>query len=81
MVPSMIEATFNVGPTELEEGQKVGLKYLVSGGEKISDSVSDFVAKWNGWERTEMRGNQLLEKWADHPGLILANAYGFVFLC
>lgn len=36
MVPSMIEGTFNGGA---EQGRKIGLKYLASGGEKISDSV------------------------------------------
>lgn len=36
MVPSMIEATFTGGA---DEGHKLGLKYLTSGGEKISDSV------------------------------------------
>jgi hypothetical protein len=42
MVPSMIEATFQAGTSRggAEEGKKVGLKYLASGGEKISDSVS-----------------------------------------
>ncbi|KAF8341217.1 uncharacterized protein EI90DRAFT_1704265 [Cantharellus anzutake] len=58
MVPSMIEATFQAGNSRggAEEGKKVGLKYLASGGEKISDS--------------------LMERWSDHPSLILANAYG-----
>ncbi|KAK7033521.1 Non-ribosomal peptide synthetase [Paramarasmius palmivorus] len=51
MVPSMIEATLGGSDEE-----KVGVKYLVSGGEKMSD--------------------QLLKKWADRPGLILANFYG-----
>uniref|UniRef100_A0A0W0FS42 Carrier domain-containing protein n=1 Tax=Moniliophthora roreri TaxID=221103 RepID=A0A0W0FS42_MONRR len=51
MVPSMIEATLGGSDEE-----KVGVKYLVSGGEKMSD--------------------QLLKKWANRPGLILANFYG-----
>jgi ferricrocin synthase len=37
MVPSMIEGTFSGGA---EQGSQIGIKYLASGGEKISDSVS-----------------------------------------
>ena len=42
MVPSMIEATFNVRPGGAEESRQIELKYLASGGERISESVSGF---------------------------------------
>ncbi|TIA69776.1 hypothetical protein E3P91_03426 [Wallemia ichthyophaga] len=49
MVPSMIEAL-------LETPDGLPLKYLISGGEKITQN--------------------LLEKWANQPNLVLANFYG-----
>jgi len=67
MVPSMIEATLS-SPDDLP------LKYLVSGGEKISDAVSTHIFSRGIW----LTSLQLLKKWANHPKLILANFYGYV---
>ncbi|KAF9227677.1 hypothetical protein BS17DRAFT_726077 [Gyrodon lividus] len=55
LVPSLIDATMcTVEQDQVEEEMK--LRYIASGGEKISDSV--------------------LDKWADHPTVRLANFYG-----
>ncbi|TIB95052.1 acetyl-CoA synthetase-like protein [Wallemia mellicola] len=59
MVPSMIEAL-------LETPEGLPLKYLISGGEKITQNH----------EATNVMPSQLLEKWANRPNLILANFYG-----
>ncbi|KAJ3550989.1 hypothetical protein NMY22_g88 [Coprinellus aureogranulatus] len=53
IVPSLIEATLNA--TSDDEG-KTNLRYIASGGEKMSDAI--------------------LDKWADHPQVRLANFYG-----
>ncbi|KAF9483747.1 peptide synthetase [Pholiota conissans] len=52
IVPSLIEATLNASQTEKD----VTLRYIASGGEKMSDSI--------------------LDKWANHPLVRLANFYG-----
>ncbi|KDR81669.1 hypothetical protein GALMADRAFT_59971 [Galerina marginata CBS 339.88] len=55
IVPSLIEATLNAAQGDIE-GNEMALKYIASGGEKMSDSI--------------------LDKWADHPQIRLANFYG-----
>ncbi|RDB21442.1 Nonribosomal peptide synthetase 2 [Hypsizygus marmoreus] len=56
IVPSLIEATMGA----VQEGENAGggmaLRYIASGGEKMSDSI--------------------LDKWASHPQVRLANFYG-----
>ncbi|KAG2157195.1 hypothetical protein DEU56DRAFT_8353 [Suillus clintonianus] len=55
IVPSLIDATMGaVQEDEAMDGMK--LRFIASGGEKISDSI--------------------LDKWADHPKVRLANFYG-----
>ncbi|KAH7922105.1 hypothetical protein BV22DRAFT_1037866 [Leucogyrophana mollusca] len=55
IVPSLIDAT--MGAMEEEEmGDGMKLRYIASGGEKMSDSI--------------------LDKWASHPKVKLANYYG-----
>lgn len=66
MVPSMIEAL-------LESPDGLPIKYLVSGGEKITDSVSQILLLY----RTYLDDHfQLLKKWSARPDLVLANFYG-----
>lgn len=56
IVPSLIDAT--MGTVQEDEAMASGMKlrFIASGGEKISDSI--------------------LDKWADHPKVRLANFYG-----
>ncbi|KJA27343.1 hypothetical protein HYPSUDRAFT_63026 [Hypholoma sublateritium FD-334 SS-4] len=54
IVPSLIEATLNAA--QGEDGDEIALRYIASGGEKMSDSI--------------------LDKWANHPQVRLANFYG-----
>ncbi|KAF8654172.1 hypothetical protein AX16_003701 [Volvariella volvacea WC 439] len=54
IVPSLIEAT--MGAAQSNDTTNMDLRYIASGGEKISDSI--------------------LDKWADHPQVTLANFYG-----
>ncbi|OCH93414.1 hypothetical protein OBBRIDRAFT_790288 [Obba rivulosa] len=56
IVPSLIEAT--MGSIQEDEAAGIGttLRYIASGGEKMSDAI--------------------LDKWADHPKVKLANFYG-----
>ncbi|RPD66154.1 peptide synthetase [Lentinus tigrinus ALCF2SS1-7] len=56
IVPSLIEATMSAVQEEEDEGQGIVLRYLASGGEKMSDAI--------------------LDRWADHPKVKLANFYG-----
>ncbi|KAI0721073.1 peptide synthetase [Cerioporus squamosus] len=56
IVPSLIEATMSSVQEEEEEGHGTVLRYLASGGEKMSDAI--------------------LDRWADHPKVKLANFYG-----
>ncbi|KAF6765264.1 hypothetical protein DFP72DRAFT_840166 [Ephemerocybe angulata] len=53
IVPSLIEATLNAAS---DGDGKTNLRYIASGGEKMSDSI--------------------LDKWANHPQVRLANFYG-----
>ncbi|KAH9484356.1 NRPS [Psilocybe cubensis] len=55
IVPSLIEATLNASQSGTD-GSETVLRYIASGGEKMSDSI--------------------LDKWADHPYVRLANFYG-----
>ncbi|PPR03610.1 hypothetical protein CVT24_007726 [Panaeolus cyanescens] len=55
IVPSLIEATLNASQTG-KDGSDIALRYIASGGEKMSDAI--------------------LDKWADHPQVRLANFYG-----
>ncbi|KAG6898366.1 NRPS [Termitomyces sp. T32_za158] len=55
IVPSLIEATLGA-VSEESEGRDMTLRYIASGGEKMSDAI--------------------LDKWADHPKVRLANFYG-----
>ncbi|KAG6845337.1 NRPS [Tephrocybe sp. NHM501043] len=55
IVPSLIEATLNAA-TGNDAGTDMVLRYIASGGEKMSDAI--------------------LDKWADHPQVRLANFYG-----
>ena len=68
MVPSMIEAL-------LETPQGLPIKYLISGGEKITDNVCLIFLK-KLIEKIRLIITQLLEKWSNQPGLTLANFYG-----
>ncbi|TFK76388.1 peptide synthetase [Pluteus cervinus] len=54
IVPSLIEAT--MGAVQTDGVNEMALRYIASGGEKMSDSI--------------------LDKWADHPQVRLANYYG-----
>ncbi|KAH0583804.1 hypothetical protein H2248_009404 [Termitomyces sp. 'cryptogamus'] len=54
IVPSLIEAT--LGAVSEENEGNMTLRYIASGGEKMSDAI--------------------LDKWADHPEVRLANFYG-----
>ncbi|KAG9318679.1 hypothetical protein JVU11DRAFT_774 [Chiua virens] len=55
LVPSLIDATMCVAEDD-RRGEEMKLRYIASGGEKISDTI--------------------LDKWADHPFVRLANFYG-----
>ncbi|KAF9564589.1 peptide synthetase [Agrocybe pediades] len=55
IVPSLIEATLNASQGG-SHGSDIALRFIASGGEKMSDSI--------------------LDKWADHPQVRLANFYG-----
>ncbi|CAA7271648.1 unnamed protein product [Cyclocybe aegerita] len=55
IVPSLIEATLNAAQGGVE-GSDIALRYIASGGEKMSDSI--------------------LDKWANHSQVRLANFYG-----
>ncbi|KIJ69297.1 nonribosomal peptide synthetase [Hydnomerulius pinastri MD-312] len=55
LVPSLIDATMCT-VEEDRVGDEIGLRYIASGGEKISDSI--------------------LDRWANHPKVRLANFYG-----
>ncbi|KAH7889359.1 hypothetical protein F5I97DRAFT_1801464 [Phlebopus sp. FC_14] len=55
LVPSLIDATMGAAEDN-DLGGGIKLRYIASGGEKISDSI--------------------LDKWADHPQVRLANFYG-----
>ncbi|KAG6874203.1 hypothetical protein C0995_003749 [Termitomyces sp. Mi166 len=55
IVPSLMEATLGA-VSEENEGRDMMLRYIASGGEKISDAI--------------------LDKWAGHPKVRLANFYG-----
>ncbi|KAG6851029.1 NRPS [Arthromyces matolae] len=58
IVPSLIEVTL-CALSEENEGRDMALRYIASGGEKISDAV-----------------RMILDKWANHPKVRLANFYG-----
>ncbi|KAF5380902.1 hypothetical protein D9615_004009 [Tricholomella constricta] len=55
IVPSLIEATMGAVQDE-DGGSNTALRFIASGGEKMSDAI--------------------LDKWADHPKVRLANFYG-----
>ncbi|RDX56754.1 peptide synthetase [Lentinus brumalis] len=56
IVPSLIEATLSAVQEDEDEGHSNPLRYIASGGEKMSDAI--------------------LDRWADHPKVKLANFYG-----
>ncbi|KAI9064453.1 hypothetical protein FKP32DRAFT_1591881 [Trametes sanguinea] len=56
IVPSLIEATMGAVQEDEESGHATSLRYIASGGEKMSDAI--------------------LDKWASHPKVRLANFYG-----
>ncbi|KAI1795863.1 peptide synthetase [Ganoderma leucocontextum] len=56
IVPSLIEATMGAVQEGEEAGHGTALRYIASGGEKMSDAI--------------------LDKWASHPKVRLANFYG-----
>ncbi|PIL24012.1 non-ribosomal peptide synthetase [Ganoderma sinense ZZ0214-1] len=56
IVPSLIEATMGAVQEGEDAGRATTLRYIASGGEKMSDAI--------------------LDKWADHPKVRLANFYG-----
>ncbi|EMD38714.1 siderophore biosynthesis enzyme [Gelatoporia subvermispora B] len=56
IVPSLIEATMGSIQEDVESGGSTTLRYIASGGEKMSDAI--------------------LDKWANHPTVRLANFYG-----
>ncbi|KAH9946102.1 uncharacterized protein BXZ73DRAFT_72945 [Epithele typhae] len=56
IVPSLIEATMGQVQEAKEAGQEMALRYIASGGEKMSDAI--------------------LDQWASHPTVRLANFYG-----
>ncbi|CDO69498.1 hypothetical protein BN946_scf184785.g3 [Trametes cinnabarina] len=56
IVPSLIEATMGAVQEDEESGHATSLRYIASGGEKMSDVI--------------------LDKWASHPKVRLANFYG-----
>ncbi|KAI0748141.1 peptide synthetase [Daedaleopsis nitida] len=56
IVPSLIEATMGAVQADADSGAATTLRYIASGGEKMSDAI--------------------LDKWADHPKVRLANFYG-----
>ncbi|KAI0336556.1 hypothetical protein GY45DRAFT_411925 [Cubamyces sp. BRFM 1775] len=56
IVPSLIEATMGAVQEDEESGHATTLRYIASGGEKMSDAI--------------------LDKWASHPKVRLANFYG-----
>lgn len=71
LVPSLIEATMNAVQ---ENGEKMALRYIASGGEKLSDSVR--LEKNTVVSKMFIPIFQVLDKWADHPQTVLANFYG-----
>ncbi|KAI0647071.1 hypothetical protein C8Q79DRAFT_1000106 [Trametes meyenii] len=56
IVPSLIEATMGAVQEDEDSGHATSLRYIASGGEKMSDAI--------------------LDKWASHPKVRLANFYG-----
>ncbi|KAH9854247.1 hypothetical protein C2E23DRAFT_820117 [Lenzites betulinus] len=56
IVPSLIEATMGAVQEDEKSGHGSSLRYIASGGEKMSDAI--------------------LDKWASHPTIRLANFYG-----
>ncbi|KAI0082634.1 hypothetical protein K474DRAFT_1654750 [Panus rudis PR-1116 ss-1] len=56
IVPSLIEATMGAIQDDVNAGHTSTLRYIASGGEKMSDAI--------------------LDKWANHPTVRLANFYG-----
>ncbi|EJF65871.1 peptide synthetase [Dichomitus squalens LYAD-421 SS1] len=56
IVPSLIEATMGAVQETEDSGISTSLRYIASGGEKMSDAI--------------------LDKWASHPTVRLANFYG-----
>ncbi|OJT03537.1 Nonribosomal peptide synthetase 2 [Trametes pubescens] len=56
IVPSLIEATMGAVQEDEASGHSTNLRYIASGGEKMSDAI--------------------LDKWASHPKIKLANFYG-----
>ncbi|OBZ75800.1 Nonribosomal peptide synthetase 2 [Grifola frondosa] len=56
IVPSLIEATMGAIQEDEDAGHETTLRYIASGGEKMSDAI--------------------LDKWASHPKVHLANFYG-----
>ncbi|KAI0362122.1 hypothetical protein OH77DRAFT_1416339 [Trametes cingulata] len=56
IVPSLIEATMGAVQEDEDSGHATSLRYIASGGEKMSDAI--------------------LDKWASHPRVRLANFYG-----
>lgn len=66
-----------MGAVEEEEGDDEGgmkLRYIASGGEKMSDSVR--ASSTIQAHSIDFEPPQILEKWANHPKVRLANFYG-----
>ncbi|KAH0827172.1 hypothetical protein J3R83DRAFT_4863 [Lanmaoa asiatica] len=75
LVPSLIDATMRAIEND-QKGEEMKLRYIASGGEKISDSVSRiFLFDCTNLILLAILP-QILDKWADHPLIRLANFYG-----
>lgn len=72
IVPSLIEAT--MGAVQEEDAKAICLRYIASGGEKMSDAVCNMMALYSPIETHPC--SQILDKWAAHPQVRLANFYG-----
>lgn len=75
LVPSLIDATMCAVEDE-RKGEGMKLRYIASGGEKITDSVSCVYRLIPGVLVLSAILSQILDKWADHPVVRLANFYG-----
>lgn len=75
IVPSLIEATMGAAQEDEDAGEGTTLRYIASGGEKMSDAVRlDSI----GLLPSSSFPCQILDRWASHPKIRLANFYGSV---
>lgn len=72
IVPSLIEATMGAVQEKEDAGYGTTLRYIASGGEKMSDAVCQRASIYT----ICLMSRQILDKWAAHPKVRLANFYG-----